>query len=308
MSDLSAAVDEYLRLRRSLGYKLVRSGQLLVDFVAYLDRAGADHVSIELAVAWATLPVNADSTWRSERLGVVRCFARYLQTIDPATEIPPAGLLFGGLRRPEPFLYSEADVTRLMEAARTVRSPLRSATLETLIGLLAVTGLRVGEVIRLNREDVDYEQDLLMVRNSKGGKSRAVPLHPSTVEALAAYSARRDELFPSPRAASLFVSTTGTRLRPSNLQTAFIDLQRRACLPFRSQRSGPRLGDFRHSFAVASMLDWYTSGVEVEPRLPLLSTYLGHVNPASTYWYLSAAPELLAAAAKRLDSSFGALP
>lgn len=307
MSDLSVAADEYLRLRRSLGYKLERAGELLADFVAYLDHAGEGRITVELAVGWATIPANADSRWRAQRLGTVRCFARYLQAIDPRTEVPPTGLLFGGLSRPAPFVYSEADIARLMEAARTLRSPLRSLVLETLIGLLAVTGLRVAEAIRLDREDVDDDQGFLMVRNSKGGKSRAVPLHSSTVAALTRYRTRRDELLRAPGSNSLFISTTGTRLLCSNLGTAFIDLQRRAGMPVRSQHGGPRLGDLRHTFAVATVRDWYLDG-DVEPRLPLLSTFLGHVNPASTYWYLSATPELLTAAATHLDPTLGELP
>lgn len=306
MSDLAASAAEYLQLRRALGHKLVTTGGLLADFVTYLGRVGTDHITIDAALSWATLPVGADSAWRSRRLGVVRGFARYLQTIDPRTEVPPAGMLFGGLRRPIPYVFSDTDITRLMEAARTVRSPLRSLVLETLIGLLAVTGLRVAEAIRLNRDDVDAERSVLMVNNSKGGRSRAVPLHASTLEALARYNLRRDDLFPSP-APSLFITTTGTRLQSANLGTAFVDLQRRACMPTGSQRGRPRLGSLRHTFAVATVRDWYVSG-EVEPQLPLLSTFLGHASPASTHWYLSATPELLTATAKRLDPTLGELP
>ena len=307
MSDLSQALTEYLALRRSLGYKLERAGELLADFVAYVERAGADRVTVDLALSWAILPANGESTWRAQRLGVVRCFARYLQALEPDTEVPPAGLLFAGRRRPAPLLYSDVDIAALMAAARALRSPLQAITTETLIGLLAVTGLRVGEAIRLDRDDLDVEQGLLTVRNTKGGASRAVPLHASTVEVLKAYSARRDELFPHPRASALFISTTGTRLRSSNLGTVFADLRVRAGLPGRSEGGG-RLGSLRHGFAVATLLGWYASGVEVAPRLPLLSTYLGHVSPASTYWYLSASPELLAAAASCLDDPLGELP
>jgi integrase len=306
MSALAAAAEDYLRLRRSLGFKLERRGELLADFVAYLDQAGVDHISIEKALAWAMLPANADSSWRAQRLGVVRCFARYLQAIDSRTEIPPPGLLFVGLRRPAPFIYSDADVERLMEAARTVRSPLHSLVLETLIGLLAVTGLRVGEAIRLDRDDVDYDRGLLMIRNSKSGHCRVVPLHASTLEALRRYCARRDELFASRGTGPLFISTTGTRLQSSNLCAAFVDLQRRACMPTRSHRRGPRLSDLRHTFAVRTVLDWYAN--DVEAQLPKLSTFLGHTNPASTFWYLSAVPELLVTAAGRLDPTLGALP
>lgn len=308
MSALSLALGEYLDLRRSLGYKLQRASELLVDFVGYLERAGADHVTVDLAVSWAMLAANTDSRWRAQRLGVVRVFARYLHAIDPEHQIPPKGMIHAGKRRPAPFLYSEADIARLMSAARQLRSPLQAATIETLVGLLAVTGLRVGEVIRLDRADLELEQGVLTVRNSKLGKSRHVPLHKTTIEALSGYVVRRAELFPRASSAALFLSTTGTRLRAGNLRTVFVDLLQRAGLPPRSNRQGPRIGDLRHSFAVQTLLDWYTNDVDVEPRLPVLSTYLGHVSPASTYWYLSASPPLLAAAARRLNSTFGELP
>lgn len=304
MSELSSALEGYLRLRRSLGYKLERAGELLAEFISHLQRAGAHTVTIDLAVTWAMLPVNAESGWRAQRLGVVRGFARYLQAFDPNTEVPPADLLPGRRRRPAPFLYADADVAALMNAARSLRSPLRSATIETFIGLLAATGLRVGEAIRLDRQDVDFELGLLLVRNSKLGKSRSVPLHASTVEALSKYSARRDQLCPLPKVPSFFISTTGTRLLSNNLCTAFSDLLRQVGLPQRSRHVGPRLQDFRHTFAVQTLLAWHLGDDGVEPNVPLLSTYLGHANPSSTYWYLSATPELLAAAARHLSNSF----
>jgi integrase/recombinase XerD len=193
-----------------------------------------------------------------------------------------------------------------MAATRELHCPLRAATVETLIGLLAVTGLRVAEVIRLDRTDVDYTRALLTVRNSKLGKSRLVPLHPSTLAALKAYSMRRDRFFPHPATTRLFVSTTGTALRTSNLRTVFVDLQDRADLQPRARRL--RLGNLRHSMAVATLVRWYASGEDMQASLPLLSTYLGHVNPRSTYWYLSASPELLAAAARRVENAPGDLP
>lgn len=308
MTELAAALTDYLALRRSLGYKLERAGQLLADFVAYLDQTGAEHVRVEAALAWATLSANPESPWRAQRLGMVRGFARYLHALDPGHEIPPPGLILPGQGRPAPFHYSDAEVAALMAAARGVRNPLRAATLETLIGLLAVSGLRVGEAIRLDRDDVDFDQGTVTVRNSKAGRSRVVPLHSSTTAALRAYGARRDELFPKPSAPSFFISTTGTRMRPGNLRDAFGEVLSAAGLPPRVGRRGPRLGDLRHSFAVSSVVDWHRSGAEVEPNLPLLSTYLGHVSPASTYWYLSASPRLLAAAAGRLERTTGTRP
>ncbi len=184
MNNLATFLEEYLALRRALGYKLERASALLVDFVAYLERAAAEHVTVELALDWATQTANPDSGWRAQRLSVVRCFARYLHGIEPRHQVPPTGLLYRGTRRPEPFLYRETDVLALMAAARRLRSPLRAATIETLVGLLAVTGLRVGEVIRLDREDVDLEHGSLLVRDSKGGRSRHVPLQPSTLATL----------------------------------------------------------------------------------------------------------------------------
>ena len=297
MSALSADLAEYLALRRSLGYKLERSGEVLDDFVAALDEAGAEHITVALALAWA---MRAPS-WRAQRLGMVRCFARYLHAIDPRHEVPPPGLVQRGSGRPAPFVFAEDDVVALMAAARQLRAPLRAVTFETLIGLLAVSGLRVGEVIRLDRSDVDLGAQVLVVRNSKLGRSRHVPLHPTATEALRSYLHRRDHHLPRPASSALFVSTTGTRLRSGNVRTTFAGLLERAGLPTRRSRQGPRLGDFRHSFAVRTLTEAHLAGADVEADLAVLSTYLGHVSPSSTYWYLSASPTLLEAAARRLD-------
>jgi integrase len=307
MSQLSVALDDYLRLRRSLGYKLVRAGQLLANFVAYAEAAGSDHIRVDLALSWAVLTSNPDTRWRAQRLGILRRFARYLHAIDPAHEVPPTGLISSGRRRPAPFLYSKDQVVALMAAARGLRSPLQAATVETIVGLLAVSGLRVGEVIRLNTGDVDFERGLLIVRSSKNGTSRTVPLHRSTIEALHSYTALRDRCFPLPRSDSFFVSTVGKRVRSGNLLEAFASVAARADLPAGTARQRPRLADLRHSFAVQTLLDWHEANLDVGARLPILSTYLGHLSPASTYWYLSASPQLLAAAAARLEHSIGGL-
>ncbi len=301
MSDLTGALADYLALRRSLGYKLERAGRVLSEFVDYLDDAGAETVTVEAAVVWATLTPNPESSWRAQRLGLVRGFARYLHvTVDQRHQIPPQGLIPRGQGRPAPFLLSHDDVTRLMAAARTLSSPLRAATVETFIGLLAVSGLRVAEGIRLDIDDVDLGSAVLAVRDSKSGTSRDVPLHDSTCNALGAYAELRDRTFPRPIQPSFFVSATGTRLQSSNLGGVFRKLLTRAEIPTRQSRRHPRLGDLRHSFATQTLTDWHTAGVDVEARLPLLSTYMGHAKPSSTYWYLSASPELLAAAAARL--------
>lgn len=305
MSELSSCLTEYLALRRSLGYKLYRAGQVLTDFVAYLDAQGVSHIRIDLALAWATRSPEAGPGWRATRLGAVRCFARYAQALDPSHEVPPVWLLPGGRRRPAPYVYSEAEIAGLMRAARGLRSPLRAATLETIIGLLAVSGIRVGEAIRLDRNDVEMERRILNVRNSKAGKSREVPLQVSTIRALGVYAARCDEVYPSPGSPALFVSTAGTRLGSSNLGMAFYEVLEQAGLSRREGRSGPRLADMRHTFAVRTLTSWHRQGLDVEAMLPVLSTYMGHVSPTSTYWYFSASPELLGAAARRLEGMRG---
>ena len=206
-----------------------------------------------------------------------------------------------------PFLYSEADICALMAAARGVGLPLRSATLEAVIGLLATTGPRVGEAIRLDCQDVDLPRGILQVRNSKQGRSRLVPLHPSTVEALEAYSSRRSALLAQPDSRQLLRLEERHPSRHREPEGGVQPGARSGGLPPRTRNGGPRLGDLRHTFAVATLLGWYRDGADVMAQLPLLSTFMGHVSPASTYWYLSASPELLAAAAARLDPSFGSL-
>jgi integrase/recombinase XerD len=308
MSDLRQRLDEYLAVRRSLGFRLDDVGRALGNFVGFADRSGAATVTTELAVTWATLPVNASPIWLAHRLSMVRGFARYLQTVDPATHVPPADLLpAGNYRPPTPYLYSDADITALMAAARTLTPPLRAATFETLIGLLAVTGLRIGEAMRLDRDDVDWTNGLLTVRDSKFGRSRQVLCHHSTIAALRTYTVRRDRLCPRPASASLFISTRGTRLIHHTVYPTFHRLVRQVGLGPAAARQ-PRVHDLRHSFAVRTLLRWYRDGSDVQARLPLLSTYLGHVKPAATYWYLSAAPQLMALAADRLELAARARP
>lgn len=302
MIPLRPALNDYLTLRRGLGYKLQRSEKLLAEFIAYVETAAADHITVEAAVAWATLPVGEVSWW-ANRLSVVRGFAMHLRTLDPATEIPPTGLFPTRSHRAVPYLYSDEAISALMAAAKILRSRLRVLTYQTLIPLVAVTGMRIGEAIRLNRNDLDFERGLLTVRLSKFGKSRELPLHVSTIEALRAYLRQRDELHPEPTAPSLFISEAGTRLLYCNVNWTYLRLVRRAGLKPRSTACRPRLHDLRHSFAVHTVMDGYRTDGDVAVRLPLLSTYLGHVDPANTYWYLSAAPELLALAGQRLEQS-----
>jgi integrase len=303
MIALRLALKDYLTMRRALGYKLQRAEKLLADFIGFVEAGATDRVTIDLALAWATLPTQGGMNWWAGRLTVVRGFATYLHTLDPTTQVPPTDLLPLRSHRAVPYLYSDDDIVALITATEILRSPLRALTYRTLIALLAVTGMRIGEAIRLDRNDLDLGDGVLTVRLSKFGKSRELPLHTSTLDALHGYLRRRDQLHPRPRAPSLFISTAGTRLLYCDVHWTFLRLMRHAGLKPRSTACRPRLHDLRHSFAVRTVMDAYRADADVAARLPLLSTYLGHVHPANTYWYLSAAPELLALAGKRLERS-----
>ena len=302
MTDFSAIAADYLATRRAMGYKLAEDGRLLRQFVAHLESVGAQHLTIDHALSWAKQPPGAALVWWTAKLRVVRSFARYLVAFDPSTEIPPTGLIREPSHRIVPYIYSEQDIFRLIEAAGRLSKAHRADTYQSVIALLAVSGMRVGEVVRLDRHDVDFGEGLLTVRDSKFGKSRQLPLHPSTLEALSAYAERRDERQSKAKGPSFFTSTTGTRLLRDNVSTVGSCLVRDAGL----RRSGwgrpPRLHDLRHSFAVRTLIGWYREGLDVEERLPLLSTWLGHIAPSTTYWYLSGVPELLELIADRLDT------
>lgn len=300
MTDLRALLHEYLAVRRAVGYKLARPGRLLPDFIAFLERADAPCITTELALAWATRSPQAPRGapwWPAARLSAVRGFAAYVRARDPRTELPPRTLLPSKPPRRTPYLYTPADVQALMAATHTL-SPFKGATYETLLGLLASTGVRVGEALGLDQADWNAGAGTLRIRHAKFGKTRLVPLHPTTGAALTAYGRRRHRTFPRPRSHSLFVSRAGTRLHYKNVHFAFLALLRTAGLADRQPR--PRLHDLRHSFATHTLLDWYRAGLDVDARLPWLATYLGHVSPSSTYWYLTATPALVTLAHQRL--------
>jgi integrase len=305
MSALRQAVDDYLQLRRALGYKLERHGRLLPQFVEFLKQRQASVITTELALRFATQPADASAVHWNDRLAVVRGFARYVWASDPRTEVPSVDLLPAKRRRAVPYLYSQDEIERLMRAARGFRSPLRAATYETLIGLLAVTGIRVSEAIGLARGDVELPKEWLTVRRGKNGKSREVALHATTVEALGRYAQLRDELCPRPTAPSFFISITGARLDRGGVWHGFDWLRRRSGLDRDTLGRRARLHDVRHTFVLRTLLSWYREERDVEGQLPLLSTFLGHVDPSSTYWYFQGAPELLALAAERLEWTWG---
>ena len=306
MSPLEQALADYLQLRRSLGHDLAEARWLLPSFVAHLQGQGLSTVTVEAALAWAQhSPTGKGASVAPRRMTVARGFARYLSGIDPDTEVPPLGLIPSWERWRRPFIYAPRDIEAILAQAGSIASPLRASTYQTLFGLLAVSGLRIGEAIKLDRSDIDWDQGVLLIRESKFNKSRLVPLHPSTMSALAEHARVRDELQPRSKDVSFFVSLTRKRLCYVVVQDTFRQFIDNACIGTDAP-SPPRLHDLRHTFAVRTLLDWYRSEEDVAAKIPSLSTYLGHREPSSTYWYLSAAPELLALAAARQDTAWSA--
>jgi integrase len=269
----------------------------------------ASVITTDLALRWAQQPQNVQPAQWAARLSFVRSFARYWSATDPRTEIPPMGLLPYRAKRATPYIYSNDEIQHLLKAARNLppSTGLRPWTYYSLFGLMAVTGMRISEAIRLDHADVDLKQGLLTVRLTKFSKSRLIPLHPSTVKRLKRYLHRRDELYPQPLTARFFLSNQGTPLTDCMVRWTFVKLSRQIGLRKVGGSSSPRLHDLRHRFAVTTLLHWYRTGLDVEQRLPVLSTYLGHAHVTDTYWYLSAIPELLALTKDRLEKRWEAL-
>ena len=311
MSDLRDALEEYLSLRRALGYQLRDTAIVLRQFVAFLDEQGTPFITTKLALRWAKLPTNAQPAWIARRLGMVSIFAKHRSATDNRTEIPPRGLLMAKAPRKRPYIYSDEEIKSLIKAADGLPSAtgLRSLTYTTLFGLLAVTGMRISEAIALDREDVDMINGVITIRRTKFGKTRLVPIHSSTRDVLKHYAQARDRILPKSRPSAFLVSERGTRMTGCTVRWTFVRLSRRIGLrsPSKSHGHGPRLHDFRHRFAVTTLLTWYRAGVDVERNIPKLATYLGHAHVNDTYWYLSATPELLELAAKRLSQRPGGL-
>lgn len=303
MSTLRKSLREYLAMRRNLGYKLERQGRWLEDFVSFMDERHARHISCTLSLSWAQQAKNAQPMYRALRLSAVRGFARYLSAFDPRTELPPADLLPYRYQRRSPYLYTGEELQRLLRAALKLFPPssIRPRTYFTLFGLLSVTGLRIGEAINLELQDVDLKDGLLSIRGSKWGKDRLVPIHPSTCNALADYRRHRDRYFGGCRERAFFVTTKGRRLSKRGVHNSFRRLTRRIGLGAASGRRAPRLHDFRHRFAVMTLVDFYRTGKDPVRDLPFLSTFLGHRKPSDTYWYLEQHPELMKHAMQRLE-------
>jgi integrase/recombinase XerD len=307
MTPLRQAIDDYIALRRSLGFKLRRMSEGLREFGVFLEQKAAPYVTTALAMEWAMLPTHHQPSDWAQRLGSVRVFARHWHATDPRTEIPPTGLLPFRPQRARPYLYSELEIQNLLAAALKL-SPsqgLRPRTYHCLFGLLAVAGLRISEVLKLEQPDVDLGEGILTIRQTKFGKTRLVPLHTSTRDVMADYARRRDRFLRNASSPCFFLNDHGRCLEVSAVRRTFYDLSRQIGLRGPEDHKGPRLHDFRHRFAVRTLVEWYRSNEDIERRLPVLSTFLGHGHVADTYWYLSVEPELMGLATRRLELRWG---
>jgi integrase len=307
VSTLHASLDDYLELRRALGFKLKTTEWCLRGFVEFLDVEGATHITTELALRWARRPPNGEPFTWAQRLQRIRLFAAWYHARDPRTEVPDARLLTASVRRKPPFIFSEVQIANVVRAAEKLpcRRGIRSSTFSTIFGLIAVAGLRISEAVALDRGDVDLREGLLTIRDTKFGKTRLVPVSESTVAALRRYANRRDRALPALTTPAFFVSERGRRVTDWATRYNFAKASRAAGLrvPAEGFRlgHGPRVHDLRHSFAARTMVDWYRAGVDVERELPKLSAYLGHAHVNDTYWYIEAVPELLRLASERVS-------
>ncbi len=298
------AVEEYLSVRRKLGFALAIEGQELGRFARFAEKAGqTEPITTELAVQWATLPSGASRLYHARRLDVVRRLARYRAVFEPLTEIPPEGLLGPSYRRREPHIYSDDEIAELLEMTTRLGplGGLRPHTYSTLFGLLACTGLRISEALALTRPHVDLDAGIVAVAEGKFRRSRLVPVHPTTLQALRAYSGLRDQYHHNPRSAAFFLTEFGTSLKYPKVLKTFSELRRQLGWTAGRGARPPRIHDLRHTLVVRRLLSWYQEGSDIDRKIASLSTYLGHVKVSSTYWYLTAVPELLAVCAARFE-------
>jgi integrase len=299
-----ARVHEYLAFRKRLGYSLHTAALELINFARHLETIGhRGPLTTAAAVRWAMLATNAKPQYWAWRLVAVRGFAKHLAADDARHEVPPAGTLGRLYGRREPHIYTPEEIAALLEEARTVKPvhALPPHTFRAFFGLLAATGLRCGEALSLARDDVNLTEGRLLVVKAKLGRTRALPLHSTTVDALRVYAAQRDAFFPPQRRRSeaFFLSRRGTALQYQRVTQTFRALRQR--LGWRSDPL-PRVHDLRHTFAVRNLLRWCEAGVDVDGKIIYLTAYLGHVHVTSTYWYFSAVPELMAVAGKRFET------
>ncbi len=301
MTSLSTLLSEYLDHRRRFGADMASAGKMLKPFVAFADAEGAERVTTDLFLRWkAAFGSAGPNTWAT-RLGVVRSFATWLQGIDERHEVPPKGLVRRRGTRPRPYICSEAEIGRIVLAAAALPSPsgLRGATCSTLFGLIAVTGLRVGEAVGLDDRDVDAVDATLHVRQGKNGRSRVIPVTRCVVDRLQAYQGFRDRAVVHAGSGALFRTDSGRRAGVWTAQRHFREVVQSIGLHPLPPGRGPRIHDLRHTMASRTILDWFRQGRDVDAEMYKLSAYLGHAGPSSTYYYIEAVPELLALASER---------
>ncbi|MGH9549103.1 MAG: tyrosine-type recombinase/integrase, partial [Terriglobales bacterium] len=289
MITLRHALRDYLGMRRALGYKLYRDGIALEHFISFLEERKQDYITVAYALEWAQQPSSAQPATWAGRLKYVRGFAQYLSAADSRTEIPSSTLLPHKAKRARPYIYSEAEICSLLAAALELPTDhaIKKQTYYCLLGLLAVTGMRISEALDLKIANVDFFSGMLTIEDSKLGKSRLIPLHASTEAVLAKYVRCREEFLDGQQSTYFFVNMVGNRLDEGTVRRTFYFLSRMIGIRQADASRGPRLHDFRHGFAVNTLLQWYRDGVDVESRLPALATFLGHVHVSDTYWYLT---------------------
>ena len=309
MSHLQAAVEQYLALRRSLGFELREAEATLNAFVAFAQAEGASFITTNLVLRWTQQPSKIQSATWAARVSMVRCFATWRSATDPRTEIPPERLVPCRYVRTPPYIYSDDEIARLLAVTRKLPSAkgLRGATYATFFALLAASGMRMREALALDQRDVDLGEGVLTIRRTKFRKSRLVPVHPTTRDALEKYAERRAALVGGAGRPAFFVSERGARISQWSTRYTFAKVSSHIGLraPFKGSQHGhgPRLHDLRHRFAVTTLIDWYRAGVDVEREMPKLAAYLGHTHIHDTYWYIEAVPELLQLAAERLTAN-----
>jgi integrase/recombinase XerD len=302
MKSLKTLLNDYLKLRWRLGFKSYNTSSILNYFVEFLKSKKAKHISNELSLCFATINPNYKMTTCEFRLSVIRQFALYLSTIDPNTEVPPHNLLPSVRKHRLPYIYSDQEIIDLMQCLDDgTRNALDQYTFQTLFGLLAVTGMRAGEAFRLEQADVDTVNRIITIRQSKFGKSRYIPIHKTTAEALKRYFEYKDKVLPNPKSSQFFINHHGFSIAKSTIRNIFHRRLKKVGIKNKVGHATPRIADLRHSFSIKTLLNWYRNGVKnIDHCIPLLSTYLGHVNPTNTYWYITETPELLNFAIKRL--------
>jgi len=304
MRNLQKLLSDYIALRRTLGSKMTKPADTLRGFIPFFAAQKAPYLTTKIALQWARLPKDANPAWWTERLGMLRGFASYWKTIDPRIEVPPVHILLPYYKRPLPHIYTDEQLSRIMLAARKIPSK-DAITYWTLYGLMAATGIRVGEALALNNEDIGLKQGVITIRGGKHGNSRILPVHDTTRQNLQHYTRQRHRRFHRQKTGPFFVILDGRRPSHYMAWNTFKTVKIVAGIPPSSRPGYPRLHDLRHTFAVKALMQFYQAGGNVDLKIHALSTYLGHRGMSCTYWYLTAVPELMSTALARMEENMG---